>query len=362
MDGIYKRGDIWYIDYRVSGRRYREAVGESKKLAELALKKRKLAIAEGKFLDIRRQEKIKFETFADDYLQIHSANNKTYDNDESTMKVLKAFFGGKHLHEITQLDVEKFKTERAKTVSAATVNRALALLKSAYNRAIEWSKVEVNPVCKVKLFKENNQRLRYLEAEEIEKLLNSCDGYLKGVITVAIFTGMRRGEILNLKWHDCDFERRVIRLTNTKNNEVRAIPMNDIVWKALIAMPKHPNSAYVFYDTNGRPFHNLRKSFFTTLTKCNIMNFHFHDLRHTFASQLVMSGVDLNTVRELLGHKSLEMTLRYSHLSPDHKKRAVDILANRMDTKRSQMPIDETDEKLTASQLFENIAVTHSGL
>jgi len=91
---------------------------------------------------------------------------------------------------------------------------------------------------------------------------------------------------------------------------------------------KDPNSPYIFHNEEGKPFYNLLKSFFTACKKSGIINFRFHDLRHTFASQLVMSGVDLNTVRELLGHKSLEMTLRYSHLSPDHKKRAVDVLAN----------------------------------
>jgi len=100
----------------------------------------------------------------------------------------------------------------------------------------------------------------------------------------------------------------------------------------LIKVRKHPESQYIFCDKSGKPFSDVRTSFFTAVEKSGIVNFRFHDLRHTFASQLVMSGVDLNTVRELLGHKSLKMTLRYSHLAPDHKKRAVDILVNRMDS------------------------------
>ena len=87
-----------------------------------------------------------------------------------------------------------------------------------------------------------------------------------------------------------------------------------------------PNSSYVFYGSDGKPLKNVRTSFFTALKKSGIIDFRFHDLRHTFASHLVMSGVDLNTVRELMGHKSLDMTLRYAHLSPDHKRRAVAIL------------------------------------
>ena len=108
--------------------------------------------------------------------------------------------------------------------------------------------------------------------------------------------------------------------------------MNPLVRRTLIAVRKHPDSPYVFCNANGENYANVRKSFFTALKKSGIIKFRFHDLRHTFASHLVMSGVDLTTVRELLGHKSLEMTLRYSHLSPDHKQRAVANLSRQMDT------------------------------
>jgi len=108
--------------------------------------------------------------------------------------------------------------------------------------------------------------------------------------------------------------------------------MNEMAKTALIRTLKHPDSPYVFCNKNGSPLKDIRKSFFTALKKSGIINFHFHDLRHSFCSHLVMAGIDLNTVRELMGHKSLEMTLRYAHLSPDHKRRAVDILSKRMDT------------------------------
>lgn len=359
---IYQKGDNWYIDYRISGRRKREMIGTSKILAETVLKKRKVQIAEGKFLDIENIKPIKFEDFTGDYLKIHSAHNRAYKKDESNTKMLKKYFIGKCLHEITSEDVERFKTERAKDVSVATTNRALALLKSMFNRAIEWKKIKENPCKPVKLFKENNQRLRYLEREEIERLLNNSKGYLRSIIVTALFTGMRKSEILGLKWVDYDFGRGLIRLVRTKNNEIRTIPMNDLVKKALIAIPKHKDSPYIFCRYNGKQFRNVRKSFDKLLKVCRIEGFRFHDMRHTFASQLVMSGVDLNTVRELLGHKSLQMTLRYAHLSPDHKRRAVDILGSRMDTIWTPKPQTEKDEKLTVSQLFENIAVTNSGL
>lgn len=119
----------------------------------------------------------------------------------------------------------------------------------------------------------------------------------------------------------------------------------------MIITKKHPESPYVFCREDGKSYRDIRKSFFIALKKAGIINFRFHDLRHTFASQLAMSGVDLNTIRELMGHKTLRMTLRYSHLSLNHKKRAVDVLGQRMDTIWTPESIKEAQEK-------QNITVT----
>ena len=264
--------------------------------------------------------------------------------DKHNIKKLKEFFPGKLLTEITPHLVEQFKAKRIeevicvkneqnKSVSPTTVNRQLTCLKSIFNKAITWGKFEGhNPVKGVKFFKENNQRLCFLEKDEIVKLVSNSQEPLKSIIIVALNTGMRRGEIMGLKWRDIDFKREIIYLFNTKNGEKREIPINENVKTALIGTRKHPQSEYVFIKENGQPYGDFKKSFFTACKKSDIKGFRFHDLRHTFASHLVMSGVDLNTVRELLGHKSLAMTLRYSHLSPSHKKYAVDILGKNLDT------------------------------
>ena len=149
---------------------------------------------------------------------------------------------------------------------------------------------------------------------------------------------MRKSEILTLQWKNINFGQGIIYLLHTKNGERREVLMNDIVKKTLIAVPKNPSSPYIFCHEDGKPYLNVRKSFDAVLKKCDIIDFKFHDLRHTFASHLVMSGIDIKTVQELMGHKSIEMTLRYSHLSPDHKKRAVEILGNRIITNIAQTP------------------------
>ncbi len=310
-------------------------MGTSRGLAEIVFQKRKVEIAEGKFLDKKEKEKIKFEDFAQEFLEVHSKPNNKLEGKfaGAIISTLKKSFRDYYLTEITPLLIEKFKAERIKEVSPATVNRSLTILKSMFNRAIDWGKFQgVNPVTKVKYFKENNERVRFLEKNEIIKLLSACRGNLKSIIIVALNTGMRKGEILSLKWRDCDFKRDVIYLRDTKNGEAREVPINEQVKTTLIRVRKHPKCEYIFFKKNGERLKDIRTSFFTALNKSGISNFRFHDLRHTFASHLVMGGIDVNTVRELLGHKSLVMTLRYSHLSPNHKKSAVDLLNKQMES------------------------------
>lgn len=341
MDGVYKRGKMWYIDYYVDGNRKRERVGPSKRQAEDALAKRKVQIVEKRYFDIRDRDKLTFDDFAKDYLELHSRLNKkarVAKRDEGLIKNLSTDFAGKYLSEITPLMIERYKERRSRERMPATVNRELACLKNMFNKAIAWDKYWDNPVRKVKLFKENNQRKVYLEKEQIPKLIDACSPHLKPIVTMAVFTGMRKSEILNLEWKNVDLTHGIIYLMDTKNNERREVLMNDIVKRALKEAPKHEGSPYVFCRKDGKPYLNVRKSFDATLKKCGIIDFHFHDLRHTFASQLVMAGVDIKTVQELMRHKSIEMTMRYAHLSPDHKNRAVEILSNSISTNTAQVP------------------------
>jgi len=143
---------------------------------------------------------------------------------------------------------------------------------------------------------------------------------------------MRRGEIFNLKWRDIDFKRDIISLLKTKSGDKRMIPINEFLKNKLISIRKHPKSEYVFCKQDGQPYKDIRTQFNTVLRNAGISKMRFHDLRHTFASQLVMNGIDLNTVRELLGHADLKTTLIYSHLSQDHKKQAVNVLCSNRDT------------------------------
>jgi integrase len=206
----------------------------------------------------------------------------------------------------------------------------LATMKHMFTKAVEWDMVEeeaLKKIRKVKFLEENNRRLRYLSIEECAGLVNACESHLRPIVITAMNTGMRRGEILSLTWDRVDLKHGFILLDRTKNGERREIPVNDTLRATLQGLTRRLDIPHVFFDPQaGKPYQDVKRSFHTALRRAKIQDFHFHDLRHTFASHLVMAGVDLTTVKELLGHKSLKMTLRYSHLAPAHKMKAVNIL------------------------------------
>ena len=337
--GIYKRSENWYVDYYARGHRQREKIGPSKKLAETVLKKRKVEIAENKFLDIRKEKKVRFtdlaETFLNDYFR---SNDKKYQNNKAFVKNLAKFFGDKYLYEINSLLIEKYKSERLQSIKPVSINRELAILKSMFNRAIEWDMLSNNPAKSVKNFPADDKRVRFLTIEEINRLLSVCSGYLSGIVVLALNTGMRKGEILGLRWENVDSENSVIYIPSSlsKNKCRREIPMNAFVKKTLKELKKYATSPYVFCKADGSPLGSIRKSYATALEKANIKDFRFHDLRHTFCSQLVKGGTDIYTVMELAGHKSIKMTMRYAHLTPNQKNIAVEALSSRMVTNWSQ--------------------------
>lgn len=323
--GMYKRGDSWYIDYYVNGKRKRERVGTNKKVAEQALAKRQVQIAEHRFLDIQKSPKTQFDAFAGTYLEYAKANKQSWQRDVHSIQRLREVFGGKPLSDITPLALETYKSARLKQVSPATVNRELACLKHMFTKAIQWQMATSNPVRQVRMLKENNQRLRYLTNDEAQRLLAALPERVRPVVVCALYTGMRRGELLRLQWADVDLQQRLIFVRQSKNGDKREIPIADALLTVLRTLD--PSTEYVFSYGNGNRIRSVREAFDRAVKRCGILNYHFHDNRHTFASHLVMAGIDLLTVKELMGHKSITMTLRYAHLSPDHKRKAVEALA-----------------------------------
>jgi len=347
---VFQRGDNWYIDFRFKGQRVRECIGPSRKIAEAVIAKRKTEIAENKFLDVRKElQPVNFHDFAVEYIAWSKVNKKlsTSKEDIYRMRRLDKEFGNQNIQDITTWQIEKYKSKRREMLKAkgkgkgelrvgpSCVNGELRLLKHIFSKTIEWGKCKENPARRVKVLKGETQRKRFLSPEEAQSFLSNCGDPLRIIALVVLNTGMRKSEILGLRWSQVNLEQGIITLTDTKNREIRYIPMNQAVKTTLGEIPHRGD--YVFSDGNGRRYTSLQHSFERAREKSGIEDFHFHDMRHTFASNLVMGGVDIMTVKELLGHKTLAMTLRYSHLSPSHKALAVNILDRTQKTSQDEM-------------------------
>ena len=260
---IYQRGTNWYIDFTFKGQRIRESIGPSRKGAEKVITKKKAEIAENKFLDVRKDpDPVKFHDFAVEYLQWAKANKKvsTCARELYIVRNLDKEFAGKNMQDITPWLIEKWKSKRAERFKPASVNRELFLLKHMFSKALEWKKIKEDPSRKVKRLKGETKRVRYLLPDEIQILLPNCDGLLRGLlnplVTVALHTGARKGELQSLKWPQVDFGLGLISLLDTKNGDRRDVPMNETVRSTLEALER--KSEYVFPNTNGRRIDNAQ--------------------------------------------------------------------------------------------------------
>ena len=319
--GLYRRGKIFWFTIKQANKRIQESTGtENKKLAEKIFAKALNEIVEGKWFEKQKAKSTTFKEMTEKYLHKYHRMR-----DEFTVKKLLPVFGHLTLADITTEIVSDYRDERLKKVKPATVYQELSLMRRMFNVARrEWKWVQDNPIADLSFSVGNsNARYRWLSLEE-EKLLMDCASpdWLKDVITFALHTGMRRGEILNLLWKDVDFEGRLVRIEKSKNSEKRSVPMSKTVGDLLRRMKVRVITGQVFPVTEAA----LKDGFVRAVKKGKIDDFHFHDLRHTFATRLVQNGIDIYVVKELLGHKTITMTMRYAHHYPESLRHGVEVL------------------------------------
>lgn len=240
------------------------------------------------------------------------------------------------LSEISYREIEAYKKKRIeavritkkgeKKIKPATINRELACLKTLFNEAIKSDVVAENPVKQVKPYQEQKKALRIPKKDELDKLVKNSSDRLKKILLIALNTGMRKGEILNMRWKDVDFIDNFINIIETKSGVPRKVPMNSLVRTTLKDTDR--GNDFIFYNpkTNTR-FKDIKTAFNAACRRAKIVDLTFHDLRHIAATNMVMGGVDLVTVKEILGHASIVTTLRYAHPTPENKRRAVNVLA-----------------------------------
>lgn len=316
------------------------------------------------------KQKSKFETLGGfielkykDWALAHQTRGK------ETLTLLKGNFEHlykKRLPDISAWDLQKWRTEKDKLGFAkSTVNRRVTTLKAVLNKAVEWDVITANPLNKIKPLKiDKKSRVRYLSSDEEKALRRSLDkreadirkgrlsgnawreirgyaslqpidahfaDYLKPMIVLALNTGLRRGELFNLVWADVDLTKRQLTVegTTAKSGQTRHIPLNSEATSTLEKWKQQSSQKIVFPSpVTGKRFDNIKRSWEALRERAGISDFVFHDLRHTFASKLVMAGVDLYVIKELLGHSTIQMTERYAHLTPYHHADAVEKLMN----------------------------------
>lgn len=326
MRGIYQRhpgSGVWFIRWAAAdGRIRKERVGYSKRLALDLYRKRKTEAKAGKEFPQRRM--CRFKELAADMLEYASAHLSPDTNRAGRIRTLVHWWGERPAAQVTAQDIERRLTELAQSRAPATVNRYHALVRRVYSLGIRNGKVEVNPARQIRQRREDNARVRFLSAEEETALrgkIRKLYPEREPEFDLALHTGMRWGEQYRLRWPEADMERDILTIRRSKPGERRYVPMNSVARIAVEALRRDATETVCAPGQQGW--------FERVVKEARVGNFLWHDLRHTFASRLAMNGESILTIKELLGHKTLAMTLRYAHLAPDFKRAAVERLVKR---------------------------------
>jgi integrase len=374
--GVYEKvpgSDEWWIRYAdATGRIRREKVGKKGTAIKL-YQKRKTGVLEGKKLPEQlRAKAVTFNQLADDAIDWAKEHKRTWDDDVQRLKPLREAFGNRTAESILPQDFERWfrtcgvsrnkdKTRNGKQWKPATYNRYKALISMVYRQGIKNGKVAVNPARQIERRIENNARERFLKPEEEAALRNYLTEQTPErlpELDIALNTGMRRSEQYDCEWSWVDLDNRKLTVPRSKHGQKRYVFLNDdavaafrLLWQFSTGEGKVFGHLYRKDSTKG-----AREWFEQALAATAIKDFRWHDLRHTFASRLVMAGVDIYMVKELMGHKTIQVTLRYAHLAPQHQLEAVQRLCNTglahqngaTDTKTSTSEL-ELVEPITAS-------------
>ena len=326
----------WWISYRdATGKWRREAIGTSKKLARDVLYKRKAETAEGRHFPNRHRPRLRFSQMLDLYWDLHARHKPSaMVSTIFYLKQIRAEFGAGMLDAVTVDDIVRYLNAVRARTSAATANRHHNILRSIFNRAIEWEKFDgPNPAAKFKQFRVENHRDRFLSTEEIMNLLDACSDDFRPAVLCALHTGMRRQEIIDLEWENVDLAHDTIHILRSKSGKRREIPITSTLATTLLELrPEQGGSVF------GLTAPRLIRGFKKALKKAKIVDFRFHDLRHTFASHFVMRTSDLPALQRILGHASPLMTARYAHLGQGHLRVGMQLLDSGYSTKHSTKP------------------------
>jgi len=332
---MFKRNGVWWTCIRHNSRKIQKSLETpDRKLAKSIEAKVRTELVEGNYFDKPIGRNKTFSQLVARFMREHAP--KVSDGQQrsyaTSSKHLLKFFGETDLLSISPKMIARYKVLRREAgLKPATINRELAMLSKAFNLAIrEWEWLEINPVSRVSKEKEDNERDRWLAVDEEVSLLENSPEWLRDIIIFNLHTGLRQDELLSLTWDRVDVFRKTILIADTKNGKPRTIPLNKTALGILENKARviSIRSRIVFHSKCGTKIdkHNLRRAFVIAMETARIEDFTYHGLRHTFATRLAQSGVDLYKISKLLGHKDIKTTQRYAHHCPESLRDGVEIL------------------------------------
>ncbi|MGE5444851.1 MAG: tyrosine-type recombinase/integrase, partial [Ignavibacteriales bacterium] len=331
MASLVRNHGSYYAVFSVAGKKHWVKIGKVDKAnAKKILKQLELAQTQNR-LNLLQPKPLTLVEFIERYLDYAKANkaSQTFRLESYFCKKFKDYAGDKQLPKIDRLLVEGYKAKLIRDgAKPASINRELAMLSQMLNKAIAWGYLDSNPFKGIKPVKLTKQPPKLLTQDEIDRLIDAASLWLKPMLIVLRNTGLRVHELLGLRWADIDFDRQCVTARSNKTSNYRVIPMTQelyqiLFWlrgnyvnpKSLAVSPRQASQMdYVFCNVDGSKLMEIRHSFQKACRKAGIKASP-HTLRHNFASYLIMNGVDLPSVKELLGHTQISTTMIYSHLS-----------------------------------------------
>jgi integrase len=361
--GIYRRpdrGNAIYIEYTDRSGQRRKQRTEAQTFAE-AEKLRSAILAreeQAKILGTTPAGDDSFESVAERYLEYQRPrlSLKAYQRAEAIVRQhLCPFFKGK-IADLRPVQIDRYIAARSLEVSAHSVHKEFHVLKKMFRLAVKWEVVPVSPAMDISSPKTPEGRVRYLQPPELKLLLDNCPAWLKPIVLLAVATGMRRGEILSLRYMDVSREQSRAYLPKTKSGQPRGVPLNELAQMALDAV-WNVNAKQTDRIFAGATADKLSMAFRRAASKAKIEDFRFHDLRHTAASWLAMSGADIRAIADILGHADIRMTRKYAHLSPKHVQDAVE----KLDAVFMPEVVKDEPKLLTVGEDAENVKSKQEG-
>jgi integrase len=355
--GVFEKvpgSGVWWIRFADSSRRIHREKAGTRDAAIKLYHKRKTQALQGVKLPENLRRGVTFSKLVTDALEYSRRKKRSYYDDKYRLEKVRGWFGEMPAASIKPRDIEaKLSALADEGLATATVNRFRALVSLVFRQGMKNEKVDSNPARLTDHRKEDNARVRFLSEAEEEKLravIRENWPDREPELDIALHTGLRRGSMYRLTWSDVDFEHRLIQEVRPKRGKTRYVPMNPVALAAFLKLHPPSNGEGRVFDTE-KPRHWFEKA----VTRAGIVDFHWHDLRHTFASRLTMLGVPLKQVQELMGHTSIAMTARYSHLAPAFAGDAVSRLAGFGKATKS-LSSEQASEERTAPVLTPKVS------